>query len=232
MTTRTETDGTTTPAPQRAEQPLVPAWREKEVVCLLDTSGSMEWEAADGSPVTRHALVGEALPLFVTALEGEDSAAAGEQAGGSDEMGGLLIHGFSNVHTELGDFNSSNFARRWAAIRWGGGTAIMPAWKAALADFNEEFGDNAEPPALLTLVITDGEAKDAAEFAKVLEDKHAGRYFAIAVVGHGADHDATLRSYTGAAKANPKHVSVMSFEAVTNPKDLATDLITMAGLGG
>jgi len=211
MTTRTE-DSTPQPAAQRVEKPLIPAWREKEVICLLDTSSSMEWEAADGSSVSRHALVGEALPLFVTALEGEDSAAAAEQAGGSDELGGLLIHGFSNVHTELGDFNSSNFERRWNAIQWGGGTTIMPAWKAAIEDFNEEFGDKAEPPALLALVITDGEATDAAAFAKVLSEKHAGRYFAIAVV------------------ANPDHVSVMSFEAVTNPRDLAADLITMAGL--
>src|SRR5258708_15037386 len=88
------------PAPQakRVEQPLVPAWRKKEVIALLDTSGSMEWEAANGSPVTRHQVVGEALPLFVRALESQDSAAEAEQASGSDEEGGLLIHGFSDVH--------------------------------------------------------------------------------------------------------------------------------------
>lgn len=216
----------------RVEQPLVPGWRKKEVIALLDTSGSMEWEAAEGSSVTRHALVGEALPLFVRALEGEDSAAAAEQAGGSDEKGGLLIHGFSSVHTELGDFNSSNFQRRWDAIRWGGGTTVMPAWKAALADFNEEFGDETEPPVLLCLVITDGEATDAAEFGKVLEQKNPDRYFAVAVVGHGPDHDRTLASYAGAEQANPKHVKVMAFDSVTNPQDLANDLILMAGLGG
>jgi hypothetical protein len=226
--TRSETSTPST----RVETPLVPAWRTKEVVCLLDTSGSMDWEAADGSQVTRHQVVAEALPEFVRALEGEDSAAAAEQAGGSDELGGLLIHGFSSTHTELGDFNVSNFDRRWAAIQWGGGTTIMPAWKAAIEDFNEEFGDETEPPALLTLVITDGEATDAAQFAQVLSEKHSGRYFAIAVVGYGADHDATIRSYQGAAQANPNHVSVMSFDSVTNPRDLATDLITMAGLGG
>lgn len=227
---RTET-GTTAP---RAEQPLVPAWREKEVVCLLDTSGSMDWEAAppDGSSPSRKDLVAEALPLFVSALEGQDSAAEAEQASGSDEMGGLLIHGFAGVHTELGDFNSSNFQRRWQAIRWGGGTQIMPAWKAALEDFNEEFGDKAEPPVLLTLVITDGEASDAGEFGKILSDKHQGRYFAVAVVGHGADHDRTLVSYQGAVQANPQHVTVMSFDSVTDPRALAQDLITMAGLGG
>jgi uncharacterized protein with von Willebrand factor type A (vWA) domain len=215
--------------PTRVETPLVPTWRNKEVIALLDTSGSMEWEAADGSLVTRHALVGEALPMFVKALENADSAAAAEQADGSDERGGLLIHGFSNLHTELGDFNSSNFQRRWNAIQWGGGTTIMPAWKAALADFNSEFGDETEPPVLLCLVITDGEATDAADFSKVLETADPNRYFAVAIVGHGDDHDKTLASYQRAEQANPKHVRVISFDSVTNPTDLANDLIAMAG---
>ena len=210
---------------------VVPAWRKTEVLALLDTSGSMEWEAAEGSTVTRKALVAEALPMFVTALEGADSEAAAEQAGGSDEMGGLLVHGFSHEHHELGDFNSSNMARRIAGIPWGGGTAIMTAWKAALADYLEEFGDEAEPPALLTLVITDGEAADAAEFARVLEVKDPSRYFAVCIVGWGAEHDKTLRSYEAAAAANPKHVTVVSFDGVTNPRDLAADLITLAGIG-
>jgi hypothetical protein len=222
-----------TEAPQaaRVEQPLVPAWRKKEVICLLDTSDSMNWEAAPGTNIPRREVVGEAMPLFVSALEKEDSEAAAEQAGGSDELGGLLVHGFSSVHTELGDFNSSNFARKWAAITWGGGTTIMPAWKAALADFNAEFGDETEPPVLLCLVITDGEASDAAEFAKVLGSSGNDRYFAVAIVGHGDAHDRTLASYAGAERANPKHVKVMAFDSVTNPQDLASDLILMAGLG-
>ncbi len=223
------TDATQGP---RVETPLVPAWRKKEVICLLDTSGSMEWEAADGSAITRHSLVGEAMPLFVKALEDQDSAAEAEQAAGSDEKGGLLIHGFSDIHTELGDFNSSNFQRRWDAIRWGGGTAIMPAWKAALGDYNKEFGDEVEPRVLLCLIFTDGEAKDALEFAKVLSAPNPDRYFAVAVVGHGPDHDRTLASYSGAEQANPKHVKVMAFDSVTNPQELANDLILMAGLSG
>jgi len=220
----------TTPA--RVETPIVPAWRNKEVVCLLDTSGSMEWEAADGSSVTRHQIVAEALPLFVKALEDQDSAAKAEQAGGSDEKGGLLIHGFSNVHTELGDFNSSNFQRRFQDITWGGGTTIMPAWKAALNDFNEEFGDETEPPVLLTLVITDGEATDAQAFEQVLESSGNDRYFAVAILGHGSEHDKTLASYQGAEQKNPKHVKIVSFDSVTNPQDVANDLIVLAGLNG
>jgi hypothetical protein len=97
----------------------------------------------------------------------------------------------------------------------------------------EEFGD-LEPtdrPALLTLVLTDGEATDAAEFDEVLEHAKAGKYFAVAIVGHGEDHDRTLASYQGAARANPKHVSIVSFDSVTNPRELAHDLIVLAGAG-
>lgn len=222
----------TTPTP-RVEKPLVPAGQNKEVICLLDTSGSMEWEAAAGSDITRWQVVSEALPAFTRALEDQDTEAAGEQAGGSDELGGLLIHGFSNLHTELGDFNTSNITRKMQQVKIGGGTTIMPAWEAAQNDFLEEFGDRdvLDRPALLTLVITDGEATDAAQFEQVLRKAGPGRYFAVAIVGYGADHDSTLRSYQGAAQANPKHVTVMSFDSVTNPQELANDLILMAGLG-
>lgn len=222
----------TTPAP-RVEKPLVPQGQNKEVICLLDTSTSMEWEAAPGSDITRWQVVSEALPVFVRALEDQDTEAAGEQAGGSDELGGLLIHGFSNLHTELGDFNTSNMTRKMQQIKIGGGTTIMPAWEAAQNDFLEEFGDRdvLDRPALLTLVITDGEATDAAQFEQVLRKAGPGRYFAIAIVGHGQEHDNTLRSYQAAAQANPKHVTILSFDSVTNPQVLADDLILMAGLG-
>lgn len=217
----------------RVEKPLVPAGQKKEVIVLLDTSGSMEWEAAAGSPVTRWSVVSEALPAFVIALEDQDSEAAAEQSGGSDELGGLLIHGFSNIHTELGDFNSSNMARKFQNVRVGGGTTIMPAWRAAQEDYMEEFGDRDafERPALLTLVITDGEATDAKAFEDVLLKAKAGQYFAVAIVGHGDEHDKTLNSYKKAADANPKHVTVLSFDSVTSPKVLADDLILLAGLG-
>lgn len=217
----------------RVEKPLVPEGQNKEVVCLLDTSGSMEWEAADGSNVSRWQVVAEALPAFVRALEGQDSMAAQEQSSGDDDKGGLLIHGFSNIHTELGDFNSSNMARKIAAVKIGGGTTIMTAWNAAQDDFMEEFGDLGalDRPALLTLVITDGEATDADAFGHVLQTAGHGRYFAVAIVGHGEDHDRTLHSYQQYADANPKHVAVLSFDSVTNPDVLANDLILMAGLG-
>ena len=151
--------------PRSEIRPAVSANRAKEPVLLLDLSTSMNWGAADEygpewpDTGSRRAIVIEALHGLVRVLEREDSEAAAEQAGGSDELGGLMTHGFANRHVEIGDLNSSNLERRLNQIKWGGKTYIMPAWKAALADYDEEFGDRDpdEQPTMLTLVVTDGE---------------------------------------------------------------------------
>src|SRR5690348_13877863 len=76
--------------------PAVSANRKKEPVLLLDLSTSMDWGAADENgpdypdPGSRRAIVIGALHGLVRALEAEDSEAAAEQAGGSDERGGLM----------------------------------------------------------------------------------------------------------------------------------------------
>jgi len=112
----------------------------------------------------------------------------------------------------------------------------MPAWKAALDDYDEEFGDRDpdEQPVLLTLVVTDGEADDWREFESVLEKATARRVFVVAIVGHGRKHDATLAAYQEAARKNlaqdrfgKAHVEVVSFDAVTDPEEIALDLITL-----
>jgi hypothetical protein len=223
--------------------PAVSANRKKEPVLLLDLSGSMDWDTVDEqngpefpSPASRRAVVISALGGLVRALEGEDSEAATEQAGGSDERGGLMTHGFSSSHVEIGDLNSSNLERRLAEIPWGGGTYIMPAWKAALADYDEEFGDKDpdDQPVMLTLVITDGEAADWADFSPVLESASAKRVFVVGIVGHGKSQDATFTAYTAAAqrqqakdKFGKAHVHVVYFDGVTSPDDIAADLITL-----
>jgi hypothetical protein len=77
-------------------RPAVSAHRKKEPVLLLDLSTSMNWGAADEygpewpDPGSRRAIVIEALYGLVRVLEREDSEAAAEQAGGSDELGGLM----------------------------------------------------------------------------------------------------------------------------------------------
>ncbi len=238
---RTETGGPSR-TPRSEITPAVPASSKKEPVLLLDLSTSMDWDAApgggewNGTSGGRRGIVIEALHGLVSALEDEDSEAATEQAGGSDDLGGLLAHGFASGHVEIGDLNSSNLERKLNGIQWGGRTYIMPAWKAALADYDEEFGDKDpdEQPTMLALVLTDGEADDWAEFVPVLEKASAKRVFAIAVVGHGTAHDATVRAYQQAAERNraqdkygKEHVKVVSFDGVTDPKEIAEDLVTL-----
>jgi hypothetical protein len=238
---RTETGGPNR-TPRSEIGPAVSANRKKEPVLLLDLSTSMDWNAAAETgpdwpdPSSRRAIVIGALRGLVRVLEKEDSEAATEQASGSDELGGLLTHGFANEHVEIGDLNSSNLERRLNEIQWGGRTYIMPAWKAALADYDEEFGDKDpdEQPTMLTLVLTDGEADDWMEFEPVLEKASAKRVFVVAIVGQGDKHNATLAAYQEAAKKNAAqdkfgkvHVEVVSFDSVTDPEEIALDLITL-----
>lgn len=211
--------------------PMLAKGVEREPVALIDTSGSMTFPVAENSTITRRDVVGEAMGILVRHLEDQDSQAATEQAGGSDDMGGLLTYGFASDVTEIGDLNSSNWRAKWGRIQWGGGTNVMPAWEAAQAAYLEEFEDvaNIDRPVLLTLVITDGEATDAQEFAKVLEGAKAGRYFCVAIVGHGVEHDSTLRAYKAAESANSKHVRVVTFGGETDPTIIADGLKSLVG---
>jgi len=237
---RQETGGPSR-TPRSEIGPAVSANRKKEPVLLLDLSTSMDWNAADENgpdwpdQSSRRAIVIGALRGLVRALESEDTEAA-EQAGGSDERGGLMTHGFANEHIEIGDLNTSNLERRLNSIQWGGRTYIMPAWRAALADYDEEFGDRDpdEQPVMEVVVVTDGEADDWMEFEPVLEKATAKRVFVVAIVGHGAKHDATLRAYQEAVMKNQaqdkfgkSHVKVVSFDSVTDPGEIATDLVTL-----
>ncbi len=84
-------------------------------------------------------------------------------------------------------------------------TYIMPAWRAALADYDEEFGDRDpdEQPVMEVVVVTDGEADDWMKFEPVLEKATAKRVFVVAIVGHGAKHDATLNCLPGCRREEP-----------------------------
>lgn len=240
---RTETGGPNR-TPRSEIAPAVSANRKKEPVLLLDLSTSMDWSAEDEndasgeypSPQSRRAIVTSALHGLVVHLESEDSEAAAEQADGSDDMGGLLTFGFASSPVEIGDLNSANIEDRLGKIQWGGGTVIMPAWKLALADYDEEFGDRdpADQPTHLVLVLTDGEATDFHEFEPVLETANAKRVVVVAIVGHGQKALATANAYKAAAAKNQAqdkfgkcHVVVVLFDAVTDPAEIATDLITL-----
>jgi hypothetical protein len=211
--------------------PLLGEGVEKEPIALIDTSGSMSFFVAEGSTIRRWDVVAEAMGLLVLHLEDEDSQAAAEQASGDDDEGGLLTYGFSDRVVKVGDLNSSNWRKKWADVKVGGGTVIMPAWQQAQEAFVEEFADKpiAKRPMLMTLVITDGTADDAAAFGKVLETAGAGMYFTVAIVGYGKEHDNTLRDYKAAEAKNPKHVRVVTFGGETDPTVIADGLKSLVG---
>jgi len=243
MTERTETGG-----PNRTPRSEITTVRRHnrnyEPVCLLDLSTSMDWGAEDEgddaqlypSPMSRRAIVIAALPMLVKALAAEDSEAAKEQAGGSDELGGLLAFGFASAPTEIGDLNESNLERRFNSITWGGGTHVVPALKLALKDYADEFEDDEDDSRVHEIIIiTDGTADDWRDLEPYLLAADANRVYVVAIVGHGSAALATYNEYRKVAEENrtkdkfgKEHVHVVLFDGVTDPAEIGADLVTLA----
>lgn len=228
---------TTQPEPSIQDlSPVVPKGVEKEPVAVIDTSGSMTWPAAEGSTIERRSVVGEAMGKLVATLEKEDAQAVKELekaiATGSDEgeAGGLMTVLFADADNArvLGDLNDANWFEKWGSIKWGGGTYIMPGWQLAVDDYMEEFGDTPKQdrPALLVLVVTDGEAADMPEFEAECAKTSGGTYICVAIIGYGAEHDATLAAYQKLAASNP-HIRVVSFGSETDPSTIAEGLTSL-----
>lgn len=206
---------------------------EKELVFLIDTSGSMTWPIAEGSKVVRASLLGEAMGTIIAKLESLDSQATAEQAGGSHEKGGALTFLFSDSATELGDLNTENWKDKWRTINWGGGTAIMPAYELAVNDYIEEFGTTSpmDRPAHILVVFTDGEASDATAFAQVLKDTQTTktpRYVVVCTLGYGPEHDKIVAQYQAIAASNP-HCRVLLFGGDTDPTTISNDVLQTIG---
>lgn len=209
--------------------PVVPAGIEKEPILLLDTSGSMSYPVADGSNIERREVLGEAMGILVTALGAQDSQAEAEAAAGED-AGGLMVVRFSSDAEVLDDFSAANWKRKWDAIQWGGGTQIMGGWSLVIDNYMEEFGKEPKEtrPALLVLVVTDGEAADIGEFEAECAKAAGGTYICVAILGYGQEHDNTLTDYQKIASVN-QHVRVVTFGSETDPNVIAQGLISLVG---
>ena len=207
--------------------PIVPVGIEKEPILLVDKSGSMNYAAAHGANISRWGVVSEALPTLVATLGAADSQAEAEAAAG-EEAGGLMTVVFSDHAEEVGDLNEANWREKWSQIKPGGGTIIMPGWQLVVEDYLEEFGSKAEEdrPALLLLVVTDGEAEDMAAFEAECARARGHTYVAVAVVGYGADHDNTIAAYQQIAAAN-NHVQVYNFGSTTDPTAFAEGMLAI-----
>lgn len=205
---------------------------EVEPMLLLDTSGSMADPAAPGSRVQKREVVREAISGIVAVLEQEDSQAESERASGADEaeIGGLYTIGFATNATDYEDLNSANLSQKWGEIQWGGATHICEGWDALVSQYVDEFGERPrqDRPKLLALIVTDGEAQDANQFATTLASQGNDTYVAVAVIGHGGDHDRTLNQYRQIAASND-HVRVLTFDSVTSGSAIAQSVLALIG---
>jgi hypothetical protein len=204
---------------------------------LLDTTGSMSWPAADGSNISRISVLQEALPIIIEKIYGLDDEAAQESATAGKPMGGVMTYTFAGgqgaeikvPNDEDGDLRPDNFAAAWGAIQWGGGTQIMPGWRALTDGYVEEFQDDPERPLMLAVVITDGTADDTAEFEEALKNAKGGTRVVLAIMGFGDEHDRALAEYQGIAATND-HVRVVTFGGETDPKTIADGLLSLVGI--
>jgi hypothetical protein len=246
-TTRTETGGPDR-TPRSEITGLRKPGRKYEPALALDLSPSMYWSAENEDnageeyphPKSRRALLEAFLPLFIVALAKEDSEAEAEQAGGDDDMGGVMTVGFDRHVIEIGDLNESNHDRKMAKA-WQdasvGGTRVGPAVKALIDDYDGEFED--DDPAVTRVheiaIVTDGEPEDPEALLPYLAAANVKRVYAIAILGHGPKAKAAYDLYQKAADDNQKadkfgkrHVHVILFDGVTNPAEIAEDLILLA----
>lgn len=230
----------------REEIELPKTERKLEVIFLWDVSGSNGEPAGPDSSTTKQELAVQMLPMIVAALEADDAQAKGEQAGGSDELGGLRTFAFnepqdiefdegedeSDDERDLGDLNSSNFQRKMAEVPWGGRTYIMPAIKAAETAYQAEFGEIPlrKRPAMEVLVLTDGKLNDPEPFEKWLSQADETCVIAVAVIGFGAGHDAAVDHYRKLAAKN-KYLTYVALTGVSAPDEVAFDLRLLSGTG-
>jgi len=252
--TRTETPTGGLNRTRREEiVPLNTGSREVEPEFYLDSSESEGWPwDSDPSRNTWDIQV-PAMRGVLVPFEQLDSQAADEQAGGSDEEGGVFAYGFSNRYQMFGsepddgDLNSSNVDRKLADYiakyfdREGkprGGTEIMEAIKAADRRYMGEFrkDDRDERPVRARVVFTDGALRDADAFRRYLAqatlDKDTGygshgdwdEVWAIAIIGPAEGGGTEAhRQYQDLAADHP-WIHSYNFEAVVNPDEIAEDI--------
>lgn len=204
--------------------------QEVETMLLLDTTESMNWSTDEKDPTARKDVVGEAIGTIVEVLAAADSQAEHEQEAQEDEeAGGLRTILFSGNRPgrDIGDLNPDNLAAKWNAIQWVGDTWIVPGFTTLLQVYKNEFGSLPadKRPTLRAVVITDGEAKDAAAFDDLL-DRVSGNFFVIiATVGHGREHEKAVASYQAVAQRN-SHVKVVPLGG-QDPETIAKTLLSM-----
>jgi hypothetical protein len=218
--------------------------RELEVIEIIDVSGSNGEKASPDSDMTKQELIIGAQPHLVAALEGDDSQAAREQAGGSSAKGGVRVfyanepqpiefadgEDESQDERDGGDHNSANVQEKMTQVPWGGRTYLMPAIRAAETAYQAEFGEVPlrKRPAMEVLIVTDGKLSDPEEFERWLAQADELCVVAVAVIGYGPGHDQAVAHYQALAEKN-KFITCAALTGVSDPAEVALDLRLLSG---
>jgi len=191
--------------------------REQEPMCLLDTTLSFTYGTSATDRTPRHDTVREMMGTLVAELEGNDSQAAHEEDGG-----GLRTVTFAGGRAiDIGDLNTRNLNEVWSQIKWEGGTYVMPGWNLLKRTYFDEFGSRRpeDMPALMAIVITDGEASDLKEFETALATD-TNSFVVVVVMGFGNEHANVMRSFNDVSAANSR-VKVIDFGGGVDPANVA-----------
>jgi hypothetical protein len=222
---------------------------KKEIRLFLDVSGSNKEAASPDLDITKGEVVESALPAIVKRIAKYDSKAAGEQAGGDDDKGGVLTFAFSyegayqgfdvkeaefDDERFLGDINESNqldkIKRVHALIAQGMTTNITPALDAGLLAYNTEFPDGIDDTAIVDLVITDGKVSDERAFEDWLDDNAGpGHVIVVVVIGYG-DGSKTAKSHYDKIAGDNRYLTVVALPGVVDGDEIGTDVELALGL--
>lgn len=238
--------------------PLLPQESEAEPEVYLDCSQSEGWPWDSNPQVCTWDVQVEALRQLIVPFEALDSQAAGEQAAGGDDHGGVYAYPFSNLFLPIGDgdddgdLNSANFDRKMlrdfyrkhfdgAAHPVAGGTEIMAAVKAGDKHYMGEFRGTArdERPVRLRVVLTDGALQDSAAFQRylgqaALSPKGYGSHgdwdevWAICILGEPGGGGHAAYRQYQDLAKDHPWIHAYYFEGVVNPAEVAEDMAVAA----
>lgn len=241
----------------RADFEMPHTEKDKEVILIVDGSGSNQEKIAEGSTMTKVEWLEEVLPDVVATLENDDAQAKAEQADGSPDKGGCRTFVFSwdapitfkpgedesDDIRDLGDLNTANVVEKLRTLHdivsERGQTFIMPALLAAEQAFKAEFATPGAPhyaplhkrPAAEYLVLTDGglsTVEEEAAFESWMEQADENSVVAVAVYGQGHAHNEAVAHWQAKAKKNP-YLTVVALTGVSSPREAALDLRLLSG---
>jgi hypothetical protein len=224
------------------ERPLAAPGKRKEVIFIVDTSGSNGENAGPDSDMTKQELLEVAIPLITGKLAGDDSEAASEVGTGK---GGCRSYaadepeeftGFDKEEAEfddprdLGDLSEANVQSKLHPAFRGGRTFLMPAIHAAERCFAAEFPDGDR--VMEIVIFSDGKASDEEQVERWVKQM-AGPMCTVGVVISGYDepgdnrHAQAVNSWRKIAEDNA-HVSLVALTGVSDPNEVALDVQLMA----